>query len=172
MERKAIIMRLSEKIEKALNAQIKEEFDSAYLYLSMAAYLKSKKFPGFAKWMEAQMQEEFTHAIKLYSYVNERGGRVVLEGLKKPQENWNSPQEVFEAAYAHECYISDKIDELVRIARNENDNATEGFLQWFVNEQVEEEASTSEIVDKFKFVGESKNGLFMLDNALGQRGEK
>lgn len=162
-------MRLSEKMEKALNAQIKEEFESAYLYLSMAAYLKSKKFPGFAKWMEAQMQEELNHAMKLYSYINERGGRVILEELKKPQENWNSPLEIFEAAYKHECYISDKINELVYLAREEKDNATESFLQWFVNEQVEEETSTGEIADKIRFIGESKNGLLMLDNTLGQR---
>ena len=162
-------MNLSEKMAEAINKQINEEFYSAYLYLAMASYLESKKFKGAAKWMEIQYQEELGHAMKFYTYMNTRGARVVLKSLKEPQKEWNSILEVFEDAYKHEQYITSLIHNLANLAIEEKDHATLALLQWFINEQVEEEANTSEIVDKINFVKNSPNGLYMLDRELGQR---
>ncbi len=160
---------LSEKMEKALNEQVNAEFYSAYLYLSMAAYFESQGLDGFAKWMEAQTMEEMSHAKKIYDYINERGGRVILEAIEKPKVEWESPLEAFEDAYKHEKYVSSLINKLVDIAIDERDHATNNFLQWFVAEQVEEEASAEEIVQKLKLVGNKGNAIFMMNRELGQR---
>ncbi|WP_456400002.1 ferritin [Mesoaciditoga sp.] len=162
-------MKLSEKMAEAINKQINEEFYSAYLYLAMASYLESQKLKGAATWMEIQYQEEISHAMKFYAYMNERGARVVLKAIKEPQKEWNSMLEVFEDAYKHEQYITSLINDLANLAMEEKDHATLALLQWFINEQVEEEANTSEIVDKINFVKDSPNGLYMLDRELGQR---
>ncbi len=162
-------MKLSEKMAEAINKQINEEFYSAYLYLAMASYLESQKLKGAATWMEIQYQEEIGHAMKFYAYMNERGARVVLKAIKEPQKEWNSMLEVFEDAYKHEQYITSLINDLANLAMEEKDHATLALLQWFINEQVEEEANTSEIVDKINFVKDSPNGLYMLDRELGQR---
>jgi ferritin len=162
-------MKLSEKMAEAINKQINEELYSAYLYLAMAAYLEDQKLKGSAKWMEIQYQEEIGHAMKFYAYMNERGARVVLKAIKEPQKEWNSVLEVFEDAYKHEQYITSLINNLADLAIEEKDHATLALLQWFINEQVEEEANTSEIVDKINFVKNSPNGLYMLDRELGQR---
>ena len=162
-------MNLSEKMAEAINKQINEEFYSAYLYLAMASYLESKKFKGAAKWMEIQYQEEIGHAMKFYAYMNTRGSRVVLKSIREPQKEWNSMLEIFEDAYKHEQYITSLIHNLANLAIEEKDHATLALLQWFINEQVEEEANTSEIVDKINFVKNSPNGLYMLDRELGQR---
>ena len=156
-------------VEKALNDQINEELNSYYIYLSMEAYFESVSLDGFATWMELQAQEEMEHAMRIFHYLNERGGRVKLQPIEEPKVNWDSPLEAFEDAYEHEKYISEKIDELVDIAEEKNDKATRNMLEWFVEEQVEEEASTEDIVDKLEMVGESGPGILALNNSLGQR---
>ncbi|MBS3736678.1 MAG: ferritin [Candidatus Bipolaricaulota bacterium] len=160
---------LDKTVEKSLNDQINEELNSYYIYLSMEAYFESESLDGFATWMEHQAQEEMEHAMRIFRYLNERGGRVKLQPIEEPKSDWNSPQEAFEDAYDHEQYITNKIDELVDLAEEKNDKATRNMLDWFVEEQVEEEASTEAVVDKIKIVGESGPGLLSLDNALGQR---
>lgn len=160
---------LKEKIEKALNKQINAELYSAYLYQSMAAYFEDKSLDGFAKWMDLQAQEEMTHARKIYDFVNERGGRVILDGIDKPKSEWESNLDVFEDSLAHEEKITGMINDLVALADEENDYATHSFLQWFVDEQVEEEDSVGEIVDRLKLIGDSTQGLFMMDDKLSSR---
>jgi ferritin len=160
---------LSEKMSKALNKQINAEMYSAYLYLSMAAYFESVSLSGFAKWMEMQTMEEMSHAKKMYDFVNERGGRVILETIEQPKTEWSSPLEAFEDAYKHEQYVTSLINSLVDLALEEKDHATNNFLQWFVAEQVEEEASADAIVQKLKLVGGKGNAIFMMDRELGQR---
>ena len=160
---------LSEKMQKALNDQINAELYSAYLYLSMSAYFESLNLGGFANWMKVQAQEETVHAMKLYAYTNERGGRVKLGAVEAPPWEWDSPLAVFEAAYQHEQKVTGLINDLVKTAKGENDHATEIFLQWFVTEQVEEEASADAVVQQIKLVGDAPGGLFMLDRELGQR---
>ena len=160
---------MNEKLEKALNDQLNAEFYSAYLYLSMAAYFRSINLSGFANWMEVQYQEEVVHAMKFYDYINERGGRVTLKAIDGPPSDWDSPLAAFEGAYAHEQKVTGMINDLVDLAREEHDHATEIFLQWFVSEQVEEEDSANEVVQKIKLMGDARGGLFMLDRELGQR---
>ena len=160
---------LDEKLEKALNDQLNAEFYSAYLYLSMAAYFRSINLSGFANWMEVQYQEEVAHAMKFYNYINERGGRVQLGTIQAPPTQWDSPLAVFEAALEHEQKVTGLINDLVELAIQEHDHATNIFLQWFVTEQVEEEDSASEVVEKLKLMGDARGGLFMLDRELGQR---
>ncbi len=160
---------ISDKMEKALNDQIKEEYFSSYLYLAMSAHLKAVNLDGFAHWMKIQSQEEMTHALKLFDYVNEQQGKIVLEGIGKPPSEWNAPLTIFEEAYKHEQKISGLINRLVDLAIAEKDHATAGFLQWFVKEQVEEEATAADIVHKLKMVGDSNQGLFMIDRFLGER---
>ena len=157
------------KINDALNGQIKEEFYSSYLYLSMAAYLESLGLKGFAHWMEMQAKEELEHAMKIYKFVVDRGGRVRLFDIQQPPVEWESPLKVFEEALKHEQYITSKINGLMSLAREAGDYATEIFLQWFVTEQIEEEASVGEVVEKLKLVKDSPNGLFMIDRELGMR---
>ncbi len=163
---------LSKNMEKALNEQINAEVFSTYLYLSMAAWFHSQKLAGFGHWMEAQAREEWEHTMKFFHYVDERGGRVLLGKIDAPQAEWESPLEAFKAAYEHEKYITGRIHELVALAREENDYATENFLQWFVTEQVEEESSTGRVVDQIEMVADSRQGLFMLDRELGARGRQ
>lgn len=160
---------LSEKMQDALNGQLNAELYSAYLYVSMAAYFESANLPGFANWMRVQAQEEVAHTDKFYTYINERGGRVILRPIDGPPAEWDSPLAVFEAAYAHEQKVTGLISDLVNLAASESDHATNIFLQWFVTEQVEEEASADEVVQKLKLVGDAKGGLYMLDREMGQR---
>ncbi|HID97127.1 MAG TPA: ferritin [Thermodesulfobacteriaceae bacterium] len=160
---------LSGKMEKALNNQINAEMYSAYLYLSMAAYFEANDLPGCTQWMKAQAQEEMVHAMKLYGFVNERGSRVTLGAIKAPPVEWDSALAVFEQAYEHEQFVTSLINQLMDLAIEERDHATQIFLQWFVTEQVEEEASASEVVNKIKLAGETSGGLFIVDKELGQR---
>jgi ferritin len=160
---------ISKKMQDALIEQINVELYSAYLYLAMAAEFESQSFKGMAGWMEVQAKEETEHAKKLYNFVNDRGGRVTLKAIDAPPAEWKSPAAAFQAAYEHEQKVTSMIHNLVDIARSEKDKAAEVMLDWFVNEQVEEEAQTGEIADKLKMIKESANGLFMLDNALGKR---
>ncbi len=159
----------SQKIFDALNRQIKEELFSSYLYLAMSAYFEDTNMPGFANWMRVQAMEENAHAMKFYNYIVERGGRVVFESLDKPQAEWKNPLDAFEAALSHEKHISGCIDNLMELAGSEKDFATQNFLQWFVAEQVEEEASADGIVQQLKLIGDNRGGLFMLNRELGAR---
>jgi len=160
---------LSQKVEKALNAQLNAEFYSAYLYLSMAAYFKSINLDGFANWMQAQYQEESDHGFKFYHYILQRGGRVALALIDAPPTEWASPMAVFEEVYGHEQKVTALINDLVELSIDERDHATTQFLQWFVAEQVEEEESADGILQQLKLIGDSKGGLFMVDRELAQR---
>ena len=160
---------ISKKMEEALNGQVNAEMYSAYLYLSMESYFKSLNLNGFAGWMRAQAQEEMMHAMKIYDFVNERGGRITLKSIEGPQTEWDSPLAVFEAVYVHEQKVTGLINELVDLAIKEKDHATNAFLQWFVNEQVEEESSADEVVQQLKMMENAPGGMFMLDRELGQR---
>ena len=162
-------MTIGKKMQDALNKQINAELYSEYLYLAMAAYFESLNWRGMAGWMVAQAGEERGHAMRIYKFVNDRAGRVTLEAIEKPKTEWGSPQEAFEDAYAHEQKISEMIHGLVDMANQEKDHASFTMLQWFVQEQVEEEVSTGSIADQIKKIKDSPNGLFMLDHALGQR---
>ena len=160
---------LPKKIEDALNAQINAELYSSYLYLSMSAYFTSISLGGFANWMKQQAQEELFHGMKMYDFLGERGGRIILQTIEQPQAEWTTAYDVFTNVLAHEQKVTGLINDLVNMALDERDHATHIFLQWFVSEQVEEEATAGEIVDKLKLIDNNANGLFMLDNELGQR---
>ena len=160
---------LGKKMEEALNEQINWELFSGYLYLSMSAYFQSINLTGAAGWMYAQALEEGTHAMKFFNFINERGGRVEIRTIKEPQKEWESPLAAFEDAYEHECLVSGRINDLVNLSLEEKDHASNNFLQWFVGEQVEEEASVDEVVQKLKLIGGDGGGLFMVDQELGQR---
>lgn len=161
---------ISEKMQKALNDQINAELFSSYLYLSMAAHFDADNWNGFGGWMKKQSAEEYEHAMKFFHYLNEVGGKVTLEAIEKPKTSWKSPLEAFEEAQKHEIYITNRINELVNLAQSEKDHATNNFLKWFVDEQVEEVSSVDQIVNKFKLVGDNKVALYMLDKELGSRG--
>lgn len=160
---------LKESVEAALNAQINKELASAYLYMSMAAHFQAVNLPGFAHWMELQTQEELTHTRRLYDYVIQKGGVIKLSALDAPQQAWDSPMAVMTEAYEHECMISERINAVVSEAMKVNDHATVAALQWFVTEQVEEEAAAYEIVQKLKLVDDNSTGLFMMDTELARR---
>ncbi len=160
---------LSKEMEKALNNQINKELYSAYYYFAMAAYLDNEGLEGMANFMKAQALEETTHAQKFYDYICERGGRVLLEGIDKPPVDYKSPREIFVLGLEHEKHVTSLIHNLVSLALKENDYATKAFLDWFVTEQVEEEATMDNIVNKFKYVGDSGHGILMLDAQLGAR---
>ncbi len=160
---------IKQNIQNTLNRQLNAEMYSAYLYLSMSSYFESLNLKGFATWMRVQAQEEMTHAMKFYDYVNQRGGRVTLTTIDAPPNEWNSPLAVFEHTYQHEQRVTGLINDLVDLATSDKDHATCNFLQWFVTEQVEEESSADEILQKMKLIGDNKSGLFMLDQELGQR---
>lgn len=160
---------MNETIEKKINSQINAELFSAYLYYSMANYFESISLPGAAHWMRNQVMEEMIHVQKFAAYVNERRGTVKLEAIDGPQVEWKSPLEAFEAAYEHETHITGLINKLLDAALEESDHATVNFLQWFVAEQVEEEASADAIVQQLKLVGDNKGGLFMVDKELAGR---
>ena len=157
------------KIQEALTSQLNAELFSSYLYLSMSAFFESINLKGFANWMRVQAQEELVHAMKFYDFIIERGGKVVLSSIESPPTEWASPLAVFEHAYQHEQKVTGLINTLVDLAIAEQDHATNNFLQWFVAEQVEEEASADEVVQKIKLMGDASGGLFMLDRELAQR---
>ncbi|MDY0000072.1 MAG: ferritin [Polyangia bacterium] len=160
---------LSGKMQEALNSQINAELGSAYIYMAMAAYFESMDVPGFANWMEVQSKEVLSHAQLLYRYVYERDGRVELSAIEGPPKEWKSLLDAFGEAYKHEQYISKRIHDLVDLARQEKDAATENFLQWFVKEQVEEEASAKAIIQQLKLVGDFGPGILMLDREMATR---
>ena len=160
---------LNKRIEEELNKQINAEIWSAYLYLSMSAYFEDKNLPGFANWMKVQYQEELTHALKIFDYVNERGGKVILQPIEEVKTEWRDTVEVFEETLKHEQHVTGLINNLVNVAIEEKDHATNNMLQWFVSEQVEEEAAADEILQQLKMLHGKKEGVFMLDRELKQR---
>ena len=160
---------LSEKLQDAINEQIKNELYSAYLYLSMAAYSEAVSLPGFANWMRAQAREETSHALKLFDFVNERGGRVVLYAIDQPPAEFESPLDVFEKTLKHERHVTSLIHDLYGLAVEENDYPTQVMLHWFIEEQVEEESTASQILETLRMIGDNDNALLMLDRELGAR---
>ncbi len=160
---------LNAKMEKALNAQLNAEFYSAYLYLSMAAYFESTNLAGLANWMRIQFQEEQFHGTRFFDFVLERGGKVSLAAIDEPEKDWDGPVSVFAATLAHEQKVTGLINDLVYLARDERDNASEIFLQWFVKEQVEEESTADTILGKLKLSEGSPHALLMIDQELGGR---
>ena len=163
---------LKPKILEALNDQISAEAESSYLYLSMSAYFDAKKFHGIARWMRVQAREEWKHAMKFFDHIGERAGRVTLKGIATPQSEWASTAEAFHDVYKHECAVTTHIHGIMKLAIDEHDYATQSFLQWFINEQVEEEASALAIVEKLEMMGEGHVGQFMLDSELGKRADE
>jgi ferritin len=160
---------LKEKMLNTINEQINAEQYSALLYLSMSAWFSEKGLPGFANWMYVQYQEEMTHANKFFKYVVERGGKASVKAIAQMPSEWNGVIEVVEATLAHEQHVTALINNLVDVAIEERDHATQSFLKWFVDEQVEEEANVTEILDTLKLINGQGNGIFMLDRELRTR---
>lgn len=160
---------INKRLETELNKQLNAELYSAYLYLSMSAYLSTKNLPGFSHWMKIQFEEEQAHAMKLFQYILDRGGKVDLLEIKSPKKEWNGILDVFENIANHEAHITKLINNLVDIAWAEKDHATVNLMQWFVNEQVEEESTVSDLFDQLKLIEGQGAGLFMLDREARQR---
>ena len=160
---------ISKKMQNAFNDQIAAEFYSAHLYLAMAAYLADSDLPGFSNWMRIQYQEEVFHGMKMFDFVIERDGRALVKSWEEPKAKWKDPIDVFTDVYKHEQKVTSLIHNLVDIALKEKDHATYSFLQWFVDEQVEEEANAKGIVQQLKMLGDSKSGLFQVDRELAAR---
>ncbi|MEW5923431.1 MAG: ferritin [Candidatus Zixiibacteriota bacterium] len=160
---------ISKKIEKAFNEQINAEMFSFYLYLSMSAWLDEKGFAGMSKWMRIQADEEMIHAMKFYDHILERNGSVKLTAIEGPKGAWKAPLDIFKAGLEHEQMITGRINNLVKLAHQENDYASHSFLQWFVDEQVEEESNAQNIIDQLTMVSGNPAALFLVDRELGAR---
>jgi len=160
---------IGKKLNDAMNEQIKNELESYYIYLSMAAWLHSKALDGMGHWMRVQAHEEMLHAMKFFNHLIDRGGKVALKDLKQLKTQWKSPLEVFQDAFEHEKFISKKINDLMSIARQEKEFASEPLLAWFTNEQIEEESNATKITEQLEMVGADKSGLLMLDRELAAR---
>ncbi len=160
---------LPKKLQDALNQQINHEFYSSYLYLAMAAHFESVNLPGFASWMKVQSDEESEHGMKFYHYVNERGGRVVLEAIEKPPAEYKTPLDVMKKVAEHEKKVTGTINALYELALKEKDYPTQVLLHWFIKEQVEEEKNAADIIELLKSMGDAPAGLAMLDERLGSR---
>ena len=160
---------ISKSMTKALNQQLNREFYSAYLYLSMSAYCNKNDFPGAANWFLQQYEEEQDHATRIYNYLIDQDAKVKLKEIAKPPKSFGSLLETYEESLAHEQFMTKNLNQLSDFALKEKDHATYNLLQWFVNEQVEEEATVSEIISKLKMVGEDGYGILMIDNELGTR---
>lgn len=160
---------MNTKLLKEMNEQINKEMFSGYLYLAMAAHFEAQNLSGFAGWMEVQAKEELEHAMKFYSFLIDLGEKVDLSAIDQPQKEFGTPTQVFEQVLEHEKFVTGRIHMLYEIALEGKDYATQVFLQWFVNEQVEEEKNATEILETLKLAGESGNFLFMLDRKLGER---
>ena len=160
---------MKKKMENALNKQVNAEMYSSYLYLAMESYFQSISLSGFAKWMRGQVQEEMFHGMKIYDYVHERGGRMEFEAIAKPQTQWDSPLAAFEHILAHEEGVTELINNLIDVSLDVRDHAAKAFLDWFIIEQVEEEATVGGIVDRLRLIGDDSSGLFLLDSELAKR---
>ncbi|HSV31373.1 MAG TPA: ferritin [Atribacteraceae bacterium] len=162
---------LSKKLEAAINEQIKNELYSAYMYLAMAAQCEPQNLKGFAHWLKVQANEEVSHAMKFYKFVNERGGRVTLHQIEQPPVEYGNPQAIFQKVLEHEQKVTAMINNLYDSARSENDYPAQSLLNWFVDEQVEEEANAAEILETLRMIGDKGHALVMLDRELGKREE-
>ncbi len=160
---------LTQKLQDALNEQINKEFFAEYLYLSMSAYLESIEMEGFANYFNVQAQEEHFHAMKMFNFVHDKGGRVILKSLKEPRSEFSSVMDVIEESLVQEKFVTRSINELMDIAIKENDHSVKSFLEWFVDEQVEEEATISKLLAKLKLINGEGLGLLTLDTQLGMR---
>ncbi len=163
---------LSKILEEELNKQINEELFSAYLYFAMSAHFESENWKGFAKWLKIQALEELTHADKFYNYLIERGNKVELLSIDKPQKEWGNALNAFEDGLKHEQHITQRINHIMDVAIKEKDYATQSLLKWFIDEQVEEEANFSEIVAKLRMIEDAPRALFYLDHELGKRSKE
>ena len=162
---------LDKKVQGAINEQIKNELYSGYLYLSMSAYFEANNLPGFARWMRLQAEEEQEHALKLFDFVNERGGRVELKAIDQPPVEFEGPLAVFEITLEHERKVTALINSLYELALEVKDYPAQVMLQWFIEEQVEEEANATKIAETLKMIGQKGQALVMLDRQLGGRGK-
>ena len=160
---------LHEKMEKAFNDQINKELYSEYLYLSMQAYFERLNLKGFVNWFTVQVQEEHAHAIGMFNYVHERGGKVELEAIDKPETDWESPLACFEQVLEHEEFVTSRINALMDVADEVKDRAALSFLDWYLKEQVEEEASVGGVLATLKLIGNDANALLLLDKELATR---
>ena len=160
---------INEKMEKAFNEQINKELYSEYLYLAMQAYFERLNLKGFVNWFTVQVQEEHAHAMGMYNYVHERGGRVELEAIDKPRTDWSSPLECFEHVLEHEEFVTSRINALMDVAEEVKDRAALSFLDWYLKEQVEEESNVGGVLATLKLIGEDKKALLMLDKELATR---
>lgn len=162
-------MVIKESVQRAVNEQIRNEFYSAYVYLSMSAYCETINLRGFATWMRLQSKEEVTHAMRLFDFLIHRGGRVVLQPIDQPPVEFGSPLDVAQQTLEHEQKVTAMIESLYELAAKENDYATQAALQWFITEQVEEESNASQIVEQLKMIGDNRTALLMLDMELAKR---
>ena len=160
---------INEKMEKAFLDQINKELYSEYLYLSMKAYFANLNLMGFVNWMDVQVQEEHAHAMGMFDYVIERGGKVILESIDKPENHWESPLDVFRAVLAHEEYVTSRINALMDVAEETKDRAAMTFLNWYIKEQVEEDANVGGVLAQLELIGDDKTALFALDKELATR---
>lgn len=160
---------ISEKMQAALNDQVNKEFYSAYLYLAMSAYCNTIGLPGFSNWMRQQYDEESLHVTKMYDYILAQGGKIHLQQIDEPPKEFGTPLEIFEQTLAHEQFVTGCINELMGLAVDERDFATQTFLQWYVTEQVEEEANVNDILAPLRMVGKEGGGLMMIDQQLAKR---
>lgn len=157
------------KMFKALNEQVKFEYYSSYMYLSMSAYFADAGLPGCSRWMRMQADEELLHANKFFDYILSRGGKVTLQGIETPPNAWKNALDVFQAGLKHEQFVTSRINGLVELALASKDYATHTFLQWFVTEQVEEEESFTDIINQLKLIKGEGQGLLLIDRDLGTR---
>lgn len=160
---------ISDKLNKLLNEQVQKEFFSAYLYLAMEAHFANQNLDGFANFFHVQVQEERDHALKFFNYINQKGGKVELLQINAPEANYTSAEEIFAVTLGHEQFVTNSIYNIVNAALEEKDHGTNTFLQWFVTEQVEEEATMEKYLKKLQLIKNDPNGLFMLDSELAQR---
>jgi len=160
---------INDKMQAAFNEQMAKEMVSSQLYLAMAAYFHASGLDGMGRWMEVQAKEEMSHAMKFYDHLKDRMGTIVIPGIDKPKAKWASPLAAFKAALEHERFISKSINDLTELALKEKDHASSAMLQWFNKEQIEEEAQVDKIVQLLERIGDSGNGLIMLDRDLGKR---
>lgn len=160
---------INEKVAKVLIEQVNKELYSAYLYLSMSAYFSDIGLLGFANWMRVQVQEEQAHGMLIYDFLINRGQRVTLPAITAPPDNWESPLQVMEEVLKHEVYVTSLIDNIVTVAEEVKDRATMSYMNWFVDEQVEEEASAQDIISTLKLIGDDKSALFLFDKDLAAR---
>lgn len=160
---------ITKKMEEALNGQINKEFYSAYLYLAMSAYCNKLNLPGCEHWFRMQYEEEIIHMSKMFDYVMQHGGDAHLLQIDEPPREFGTVVEIFEASLKHEQFVTKSINELLDVAVEERDHATQVFLQWYITEQVEEESTVEDIVQRLKLAGDNGGALMMIDDKLGQR---